>query len=59
MEHQQERHEKHEKDRKEHQAEERQSEERFSKPGPTIHPIWFLAIGIAVTLTALVVWMAI
>ena len=56
MEHEQKRHEKHEEDRKEKQAEERQSERRFSLPGPTIRPLWFLALGFVLVLTALVIW---
>ena len=45
MNHEQKRHEKHEQERKEKQADERRSEEQFSKPGPTIHPLWFLALA--------------
>ena len=45
MEHEQKRHEKHEEERNQKQAEERQSEQRFSLPGPTIRPLWFLALG--------------
>ncbi|HWY87282.1 MAG TPA: hypothetical protein VNX28_11185 [Gemmataceae bacterium] len=56
MEHEQKRHEKHEEERKQKQAEERQSEQRFSLPGPTIHPRWFLALGIVLVLTALFIW---
>jgi hypothetical protein len=56
MQREQERHEKHEKEREEKQAEERQSEQQFSKPGPTVHPLWFLAIGFVLTLVALVIW---
>jgi len=56
MEHEQKRHEKHEEGRKEKQAEERQSEQRFSLPGPTIRPLWFLALGLVLTLTALFIW---
>lgn len=57
MEHEQKRHEKHEEGRKEKQAEERQSEQRFSLPGPTIRPLWFLVVGMALVLTALGIWM--
>jgi hypothetical protein len=56
MEHEQERHEKHEEARKQKQAEERQSEQRFSLPGPTIRPLWFLALGFVLVLTALFIW---
>lgn len=56
MDHEQQRHEKHEHDRKDKQAHERQSEDQFSKPGPTIRPLWFLVLGIVVTMTALVIW---
>jgi hypothetical protein len=56
MNHEQKRHEKHEQERKEKQADERYSEEQFSKPGPTIHPLWFLALGIILTMTALLIW---
>ena len=56
MNHEQKRHEKHEQERKEKQADERRSEEQFSKPGPTIHPLWFLALGIILTMTALLIW---
>ena len=56
MDHEQERHEKHEEDRKHKQAEERQSEQRFSKLGPTIRPLWFLALGFVLVLTALFIW---
>jgi hypothetical protein len=57
MEHEQKRHEKHEEARKEVQAEERQSEQRFSLPGPTIRPLWFLALGFVLVLSALAIWM--
>jgi cytoskeletal protein RodZ len=57
MEHEQKRHEKHEEERKQKQAEERQSEQRFSLPGPTIRPLWFLALGFVLVLSALAVWM--
>jgi hypothetical protein len=56
MDHEQKHHEKHEQDRHEKQAHERQSEEQFSKPGPTIRPLWFLALGIILTMTALFIW---
>jgi type VI protein secretion system component VasF len=56
MEHEQIRHEKHEEDRKQKQAEERQSERRFSLPGPTVRPLWFLALGIVLVMTALFIW---
>jgi cytoskeletal protein RodZ len=56
MDHEQARHEKHEQDRKQKQAEERQSEQQFSKPGPTIRPLWFLALGFVLVLIALVIW---
>jgi hypothetical protein len=56
MDHEQQRHEKHEEGRKEKQAAERQSEKRFSLPGPTIRPLWFLALGFVLTVTALLIW---
>ena len=56
MNHEQNRHENHEQERKEKQLDERQSEEQFSKPGPTIRPLWFLALGIVLTMTALFIW---
>lgn len=56
MNHEQNRHEKHEEDRKVKQAEERRSEQRFSLPGPTIRPLWFLFLGFVLVLTALVIW---
>ena len=56
MDHEQKRHEKHEEERKHKQAGERQSEQRFSKPGPTIRPRWFLALGFVLVLTALFIW---
>jgi len=56
MEHEQKRHEKHEEGRKQKQVEERQSEHRFSLPGPTIRPLWFLALGFVLTLAALLIW---
>ena len=56
MEHEQMRHEKHEGVRKQKQADERLSEQRFSLPGPTIRPLWFLALGLVLTLTALLIW---
>ena len=56
MEHEQKRHEKHEEERQQKQAEERQSEQRFSQPGPTIRPLWFLALGFVLVLTALAIW---
>jgi fatty acid desaturase len=56
MDRQQERHEKHDKERQHKQAEERQSEQQFSKPGPTIRPVWFLAAGILLTCIALIIW---
>lgn len=56
MDHEQKRHEKHEHERKEVQAEERKSEKEFSRPGPTIRPLWFLALGIVLTMAALFIW---
>lgn len=58
MDHQQERHEKHEQGREAKQVEERQSEKQFSKPGRTIHSLWFLTIGIVLTIAALLIWMS-
>jgi hypothetical protein len=40
------------------QAHERQAEERFSRPGPTIRPLWFLVVGIVLTLVVITVWVA-
>jgi thiol:disulfide interchange protein len=57
VDHEQKKHEKHRLERQEKQAEERRSEENFSKPGPTVHPLWFLAIGLVLAFTALIVWM--
>jgi fatty acid desaturase len=58
MNHEQQRHEKHEHERKEKQAHERQVESDFSKPGrPSVRPVWFLVIGIVLSLVALVIWM--
>jgi hypothetical protein len=56
MEHEQKRHEKHEEERKQKQkqADERQSEQRFSLPGPTVRPLWFLALGFVLVLIGLV-----
>jgi type VI protein secretion system component VasF len=56
MEHEQKRHEEHEEDRKQKQAEERQSEQRLSLPEPTMCPLWFLALGFVLVLTALFFW---
>ena len=42
--------------RKQKQAEERQSEQQFSKLGPTIRPLWYLALGIVLVLTAAFIW---
>jgi hypothetical protein len=56
MDHEQKRHEKHEHERKEKQAHERQAEEQFSRPGPTIQPMWFLVIGVVLTMIAMVIW---
>jgi hypothetical protein len=56
MEHQQERHEAHEQQRLEKQSEERQSEARFSQPGPTVRPLWFLAVGFVLTCAAVLIW---
>ena len=56
MEHEQKRHEKHEEERKQKQIEERQSEQRFSLPGPSVRPLWFLALGLVLTMTALFIW---
>ena len=56
MDHEQKHHEKHRLERQEKRAEERRSEEEFSRPGPTIHPLWFLALGLGLTLAAVVVW---
>jgi hypothetical protein len=58
MDHEQKRHEKHEQERKGKQAHERQAEENFSKPGPTVHPLWFGVIGVVLTLVAIGIWMA-
>jgi hypothetical protein len=57
MDHEQKRHAKHEKEREEKQLHERLSEEEFSRPGPTIRPLWFLVIGLLLTGLALVLWM--
>jgi len=56
MEHEQKRHEKHEDERKQKQAEERQSEQRFSLLGPTIRPLWFLALGFVLVVIAMIIW---
>ena len=56
MSHEQIRHEKHEEDRKQKQVEERQSEQRFSELGPTVRPLWFLALGFTLVVIALLVW---
>ncbi len=57
MDHDQKRHEKHEQERKVKQSHERQSEANFSKPGPTVRPLWFGVIGVILALVALAVWM--
>ena len=56
MDHEQKRHEKHEQERKEKQSEERESERQFSKPGPTVRPLWFLVLGIVLVMTAILIW---
>jgi type VI protein secretion system component VasF len=56
MDHEQKRREQHEHERKEKQAHERQSEERFSKSGAMIRPLWFLVLGIVLTMIALFIW---
>jgi len=56
--HRQEKHqEEHRIERQEKQAHERQSERAFSRPGPTIRPLWLLVGGIVLTLVALFIWM--
>jgi hypothetical protein len=32
------------------------SEEKFSKPRPTKHPLWLLIAGIVFTMVALLIW---
>ncbi len=59
VDHEQKRQEHHRLERQEKQAHERQKEEQFSKPGPTVRPLWFLAAGILLTLVALAIWMRI
>ena len=57
MDRQQKHQEEHRVERQEKQAHERQSEENFSRPGPTVRPLWFLVGGIFLTLVALLIWM--
>lgn len=57
MDRQQKHQEEHRIERQGKQSHERQSEQAFSRPGPTVRPIWFLAAGIALTLAALFIWM--
>ena len=57
MDHEQKRQEHHRLEREEKQTHARQAEEQFSKPGPTIHPLWFLVVGVALSLAALFLWM--
>jgi hypothetical protein len=59
MDREQRRHEKHEHERHEKQAHERGAEQHFSEPGPTIHPHWFLVLGIVLVLGVIAVWVAI
>jgi hypothetical protein len=57
MDHEQKHQEKQRLERQEKQAHERESEKQFSKPGPTVRPPWFLAVGILLTCVALFIWM--
>jgi len=56
MQHEQKRQEKHKLDRTEKQAEERQSESNYSKPGAKVRPRWFLVLGIGLTTMAMIIW---
>jgi hypothetical protein len=57
MDHEQKHQEKHRLERQEKQTHERESEKQFSKPGPTVRPLWFLVGGILLTVIALFIWM--
>ncbi len=57
MNREQKRQEHHRVERQEKQGEERQSEKQFSKPGAMIRPFWFLAVGFALTVAAVLIWM--
>jgi fatty acid desaturase len=57
MDHEQKHDEKHRLERQEKQAHERQEEEQFSKPGPTIRPLWIFVVGFILVALAIVVWM--
>lgn len=57
MDHEQKHEEKHRLERQDKQAHEREVEKEFSKPGPTIRPLWLLVLGGGLVLIALTIWM--
>ncbi len=56
MDREQKRQEHHRVEREEKQEQERESEKQFSKPGMTVRPFWFLVVGFALTLAAVLFW---
>jgi hypothetical protein len=56
MDHKQEHELHHRKEREEKKRHEREHEEELMKKGPAIHPLWFLVLGIILTVGAVLVW---
>ncbi len=56
MTHQEERHQHHRKEREEHKEARKQHEQAEERRPGNIHPAWYLALGLVLTLTATLIW---
>jgi hypothetical protein len=59
MDHHEQHHQHHEKEREERYRHEKEAERRAEKSPRSIHPAWFVAIGVALVLLVLALWMTI
>lgn len=56
MDHHEQHHEHHRKEREEKKHHQHEHEIQEEKKAPAIHPLWFLVLGVALTLGAVLTW---
>ena len=56
MDHKEQHHQHHQKEREEKKKEQKEYEERQEKSALPFHPAWLVAVGVALTLAAILVW---
>lgn len=56
MDHKEQHHQHHEKEREHKKVEEKQHERQWEKKARTIHPAWFVALGVILIFLVVLVW---